>query len=230
MIKNNLKLIIISLIFFMGLYYYIFHNQLVESFDKTSIFGDNCPNILYEKNNKIFLYNSRKAKVPGVNPISFNNLEEYTEYIEWLKSRGIKCPILFLQKSYNTQDELVYKIRPSPTELHGGLGEETMYLTDLRSKVYNESPDKDVNYLYPPQESELIDANQDDKTFNKNSYPGFDAHNLYIGLNTPLDKKYHSKSSISANPMDSNWGGVQYTDERVEMGDYKEDEVIMRVA
>ena len=220
--KINIKLIIIGCIFLMGLYYFCNPN-LIENFNASS--SGLCPNILYEKNNKIHLYNSKKAKVPGVNPIVFNNLEEYTEYVQWLRSRGIKCPILYLQKSYDTQDNLVYKIRPSPTELQGGLSEQTIYLNNLQDNIQNESPDKDVEYLYPQEESSLLDASTDDKPYNENSYPGFDPENQYIGLNTPLDKKFHSKSSISANPMDSNWGGVQYTQKKVDAGDYKSDEV-----
>jgi len=34
-----------------------------------------CPNMLIEKDGKIYLYNTRLANVPGVNPIQFNNLE-----------------------------------------------------------------------------------------------------------------------------------------------------------
>ena len=218
---TTIKLIIISSIFLMGLYYFC-NPGLVENFNNTST---NCPNILYEKNNKVYLYNSKKAKIPGVNPIVFNNLEEYTEYVEWLRSRGINCPILYLQKSYDTQDNEVYKIRPSPTELPGGFSEQTIYVNSLQGHAEDESPDKDVEYLYPPEESPLIDATTDDKPFNENSYPSYDPQNLYIGLSTPLDKKYHSKSSISANPMDSNWGGVKYTQKRIDAGDYKQDDV-----
>jgi len=208
----------------MGLYYYLLNENLVENFSQSN---DICPNILYQKHNKVFLYNSTKAKVPGVNPISFNNLEEYTEYIDWLRRRGIRCPVLYLQKGYDTQDQLVYKIRPSPTELHGGLSEKTIYLNDVQSKVYNESPDKDVEYLYPPEVSKIIDAN-DSSGFNKNQYPGFDPQNLYIGLNTPIDNEFHSKDKISANPMDSNWGGVRFTQDKINKGDYKEDDILVK--
>lgn len=42
-----------------------------------------------------------------------------------------------------------------------------------------------------PREGEkihlLMDANRDNNVYNSNQYPGFDGHNLYIGMNTPLD-------------------------------------------
>jgi hypothetical protein len=61
------------------------------------------------------------AKVPGVNPVEFDNLEDYTEFLDWQRSQGIRCPVLFLQFSYNAQGDPTYKIRPSPTNLQGGL-------------------------------------------------------------------------------------------------------------
>ena len=223
MIKN-IKLIIIASIFFMGLYHYLQNDNLVENF---SLSKQQCPNILYQKDNKVYLYNSTKAKVPGVNPISFDNLDEYTQYIAWLRSRGIKCPVLYLQKAYDTQDQLVYKIRPSPTELYGGLSEDTVYLKNSQIKNINESPDKDVEYLYPPEKQELLDANNNGE-FNKNLYPSFDPQNQYIGVNTSIDDLFHSQDKVSANPMDTNWGGVKFTQEQIKKGSFKEDEVLIK--
>jgi hypothetical protein len=70
---------------------------------------------------KYYLYNSEIAKVPGVNPIEFNNLEEYVEFLEWQRGAGIRCPVLYMQNTYDAQGQRVYKIRPSVTELQGGL-------------------------------------------------------------------------------------------------------------
>ena len=42
-----------------------------------------CPDILIQKGSKIYLYNSKKAKIPGVNPIEFDNLEDYVQYLDW---------------------------------------------------------------------------------------------------------------------------------------------------
>jgi hypothetical protein len=59
--------------------------------------------------------------VPGVNPIEFNNLEDYTEFLDWQQSQGIRCPVLYLQETYDTQGNLIYKSRPSVSDLQGGL-------------------------------------------------------------------------------------------------------------
>ena len=45
-----------------------------------------CPNILIQKGQEFYLYNSRMAKVPGVNPLRFNSLEDYTEFINFQQS------------------------------------------------------------------------------------------------------------------------------------------------
>jgi hypothetical protein len=52
-----------------------------------------------KKDNKFYLYNSKVVKVPGVNPVVFNNLEDYVEFIEWQRSQNINCPVLFLQQT-----------------------------------------------------------------------------------------------------------------------------------
>ena len=88
---------------------------------------DRCPNILIQHGSEIFLYNSKVEKVPGVNPIRFKSLDDYSEFMDWLQGRGIRCPILFLQFSYDAQGQAVYKMRPSPTDLQGGLSPNVPY-------------------------------------------------------------------------------------------------------
>ena len=90
-----------------------------------------CPNLLIQKGTTLYLHNTNLATIPGVNPIRFDNLEEYIEFIEWLRSQGIKCPILFLQHSVNAQGESVYNIRPSPTDLQGGLCPSTSHVAGI---------------------------------------------------------------------------------------------------
>ena len=57
----------------------------------------------------------------------------------------------------------------------------------------------------------LMDAGRDDPPYNSNSYPGFDPGNQYIGVYTPLDKMFKDDAELSPNAMDTNWGGVGYT-------------------
>ena len=94
-----LKLILIAIVFILGLYFtcnYTSQN-IIEGFDVSK---NSCPNILIQKGKELYLHNSRRAKIPGVNPVKFNNLEEYVEFLDWQRSQNIKCPVLCLQHSF----------------------------------------------------------------------------------------------------------------------------------
>jgi hypothetical protein len=54
-------------------------------------------------------------------------------------------------------------------------------------------------------------------------YPGFDPKNQDIA---PLDNMFNqANGAVSGNPMDDNWGGVEYTENLVNAGYYKDNEV-----
>ena len=180
----------------------------------TSMNGElRCPNILIQKGPKYYLYNSNVAQVPGVNPIEFNNLEEYTEFLEWQRGAGIRCPVLYVQNTYDVQGNRVYKVRPSVTESEGGLPPTT-------------------SVPLPMKFTPLVDATQADKPYNMNSYPAFDQTSFYVGAITPLDQMKQSEANMlySDNPMDPNWGGTKYTQALVDAGYYKGNEVKLQVA
>ena len=208
------KLFIIIIVFLLGLYF-VCSYPTYEAFEKMNKKGYRCANILLQRGTDFFLYNSNLAEVPGVNPLQFKNLEEYVEFTQWQRRQGIKCPILYVQEAYDTQGKTVYKARPSPTNMQGGLPDLVVTNTKQEYRMPNDS-----------DESKLLDAGQDDQPYNTNSYPGFDGNNQYIGLETPLDKMYiEAKGSVSPNPMDTNWGGAKYTQSLVDSGYYKDNEV-----
>ena len=179
----------------------------VEGFDGdfATANTDRCPNILIQHGSEIFLYNSKVEKVPGVNPIRFKSLDDYSEFMDWLQGRGIRCPVLFLQFSYDAQGNAVYKMRPSPTDLQGGL-----------------SP----NMPYSPAPAALVqmmDASRDNPPFNNQMYDGFDPLNFNMGDYTPQDAAFREKEvsmKYSDNPMDANWGGIRYSESVVASGAY----------
>ena len=202
----SLLLIFIALILVIGLIVMSLNQQdpIKEGFE-----SNQCPDILVQKDKEIYLYNSRLAKIPGINPIRFNNLEDYVEYVKWQRSQGLECPVLYLQRTYDAQGNSVYKNRPSPLEKEGGLP----VISGL-----------DLNNMN--NKSLLFDASRDNHPWNKNLYPGFDAEDQNIGLITPLDKMYHENpGGVSPNPMDTNWGGQKYTQSRINKGDYEENNV-----
>lgn len=161
--------ILILVTFLSGIYFCMNYSssKAIEGFINNG--KQRCPNILLQKNAKFYLYNSEVAMVPGVNPIVFDNLEDYTEFIEWQRSKGIICPILYLQNTIDAQGESVYKIRPDVFELQGGL------------------PPSTINYPKLPNPTLLVDATRNDYPYNTNSYPAYDTTDYYQGSVTPLD-------------------------------------------
>jgi hypothetical protein len=213
-----LKLISILIVFILGLYFTCNYTSkdIIEGFDVTK---NSCPNILIQKGKELYLHNSRLAKIPGVNPIKFNNLEEYVEFLDWQRSQNINCPVLFLQHSYDTQGKPIYKFRPSPTDPQGGLPPVLTYGSDAQAIP--------LSAQRPPQ-TKLIDAGRDDAPYNNNSFPAYDPMNLYEGQYTPLDKMFHEQETTgpkSTNAMDVNWGGLAYSEQAVQDGLYKGDYV-----
>lgn len=211
---NTVKILFIILIFLGGLYFYIYYSgnpKLLEGL--RTINGElRCPNLLIQKGTKYYLYNSNLAQVPGVNPIEFNDLAEYTQFLEWQRGAGIRCPVLYVQNTYDAQGERVYKVRPSVTELEGGLPPTTPVPLPLKF-------------------TKLVDATRADKPYNQGSYPGFDQSSYYVGAVTPLDQIENSNYNMlfSDNAMDPNWGGPEYTQALVESGYYKDNEVSINV-
>ena len=172
------------------------HSDVVEPFEGLN----ECPNILVQRGDKLMLLNTRKAKVPGINPILFNNLEEYTEFVQWQQAMKIKCPILYFQQTYTTQGEKGFRMLPDPVEKQAGLPS-----------------------THRAQRQPLYDATRDDPPYNQNSYAGADPTDQNIGVYTPLDKLYHSKNQTSDSAMDKNWHGAIKTQDNINKGIYDKD-------
>ena len=62
------------------------------------------------------LLNTRKVQI-RVNPIKFDNLEEYAEFVQYQKNE--QCPIL--NKTYNTQNNKGMRLLNDPLNPNGGL-------------------------------------------------------------------------------------------------------------
>lgn len=205
---NILKILFFLSIFLGGLYFYTKYAGSKEGL--TTMNGQmRCPNLLIQKGAKFYLYNSNIAEVPGVNPIEFNNLEEYVEFLEWQRGAGIRCPVLYVQNTYDAQGNRVYTVRPSVTELQGGLP-------------------PTVPVALP---TKLVDATQSDQPYNTNSVPAYDQSSYYVGTTTPLDTMNNEKENLlfSDNAMDQNWGGDEYTSALVDTGYYKGNEVSIAI-
>ena len=222
------KTLISIIIFMLGLYFIfnidnseiITHPSNIENFESSNDDEKNlnekhkCPDLLIQKGDMFYLYNTKLSLVPGVNPVTFDSLEDYSEFLQWQRSQNIRCPVLYLRESYDTQGEQTFNIHPSPTDLQGGLNKQIIVdgktdmvelPTDIHSHITNNTVGDKKHF------SKLIDAGRTDPSYNNNMYAGFDKDNLYIGIETPLDKMYYENDNLSTNPMDPNWGGRDYT-------------------
>jgi hypothetical protein len=222
------------IVFMIGIYFYARCSdpKYVEGFSNQNS-KPRCPNLLIQKGSKFYLYNSKLAQVPGVNPIEFDNLEDYTEFLDWQRSQGIRCPVLYLQSSYDAQGNRVYKARPSVSEPQAGLPPSAaapMGIASQESPMMETSLEPVGDEAYP-NPTKLVDATRNDPPYNKGSYPAHDQTSYYVGKTTPLDMMdvQQEQAAVSANPMDPNWGGSAYTQSLVDKGYYKQNEVSLYV-
>jgi hypothetical protein len=209
-IRVHRVLMAVAAFFVLGLYYYTNSYKYYEPMEnKTTHSNDRCPNMLMEKDGGYYLYNSKLAIVPGVNPIRFNSLEEYSEFIEWQNSQNINCPVLYLQYTTDAQNNELIQVKPSIFENQGGLPSITRDILNKESKEFIES-------------NKILDASRDNnKKYNTNMMAGIDIQNQDIGSETALDKMFYQKGEVSVNPMDPKWGGKKYTQTAIDNGDFE---------
>ena len=196
----NTKLVLVfSLIVFLaGLYYY-------TSFEGLETMTKSCPDVLIRKGNTLLLYNSKTNE----DPLPFYNLDEYINYLEIQRNKGIDCPVLFLQYETTAQGKDVYRMRPSPFDLQAGTP------PNIDPTLFGKMSSIDGTPI------QVLDATRDGK-YNQGLFAGFDPYGLHVGQRTELDVIHESTGMKpeSENPMDFNWGGVQVTENAVRSGAY----------
>jgi len=233
---NNMLLVLI--VFLVGIYFYAKYSgyDIYSGYDMyeglTNMSNNSnmrCPNLLIQKGSRFYLHNSKVAKVPGVNPIEFENLEDYTEFLDWQRSQGIRCPVLYLQETFDAQGNPVYKVRPSVSEPQAGLPPS---IASSQGEIMREYGLDIQTPLLDPNPTLLVDATRNNPPWNYNLYPPFDETSFYVGTTTPLDAMNRAQEQLptSPDPMDPNWGGSAYTQNLVDRGYYKDREVAIKVA
>ena len=162
------KLLLVFIIFMIvyGIYFVAKPRNTPESF----ISGD-CPNTMIKDGDKILIYNPKHPKVPGVNPIQLESLEDYEEYVAWQRANKINCPILHLEKVFDTQGKEKYQVR---------------------DKFSSDSCENGVNHSIPvvketPDLGKIIDASLDSPPYNSNQMPGYDPLDQDIGRKNVID-------------------------------------------
>lgn len=200
-----IKLLLVIIVLGLGLYFIAMNCRTlnVENFENVNQIRERCPNMLIEHENMYFLYNSRMATVPGVNPILFKNLEDYIQFIEWQRGQGINCPVLHLQYTTDPQNSGAYIIKPNIFDNHNNL-------PNQEGGIDNQPEGVTCNGF-----SQVFDSTIDDPPFNVDGGAfSFDPHNQYIGLKTPVDL-IGFQGTQSPNAMDENWGGPQFTKRQI---------------
>jgi hypothetical protein len=225
---NIIFVVFLIIVFILGIYMYstkkldnLFDNMDVENMENQKPNKEkkeeSCPDLLIRRGNTLLLYNSKLDVIDGINPLPFYNLDEYINYLEIERKKGRDCPVLFLQHETTAQGNDVYRMRPSPFNLDAGLM--PLSAAAMAGKPVPNVPER------------IIDSNRDYPPYNQGNYPGFDPHGLMIGTYSKLDEVHDSTAkdpdgqSYSDNPMDSNWGGVLYTQSKVDSGKYDENNV-----
>ena len=168
--------IVIIIVFLAGLIFCFSGKHHKKTMKENFIGSDNCPNLLLQSGTEIFLFNTNRANIPGVNPIKFKNLDEYVEFMKWQRQVGIKCPVLYLQHTYDAQNNLGWRPLNNPLEPNAGM---------LSGPLSGNN-----------QETLLYDANRLDPPYNEADFPSYDPQNQYIGDTTPLDKMRLSHLAI----------------------------------
>ena len=197
----NVIVIIVIIIFILGVLNNVMYSRkdVIEGYKGVNT----CPNLLVKKEGKYLLINTNTKQIPGVNPIEFKSLDEYSKFIGYQKEKGIRCPILYYEEAYDAQSNRGYRQYSDPLDKKGGVA-------SYREEVEYREPDV-----------MLTDANRDNPPYNQNNYAGYDGDNQEIGVVTPLDN-VKSPYNPSPNPMAKNWGGHEYTDQMLKMGVFKD--------
>jgi len=250
--STTFRVLIMIIAFMLGIYFYIAPtDENSEGFDtedansKTITLSTDakCPNLLIQEDGGISLMNTDEKRVPGINPMRFSNLEEYVQFVDWQKSQGVKCPVLFLQKTEDAQGTVSYRARPDIVNPQGGL--QNMSLDQMRQRC-NTMPmnsgltamnDVNVASFFTegcgditgevalntgPDDIKLVDGGRNDEPYNNNSFPAFDPSSFYQGKITPMDKMLENQRQLEQSPsaMDTNWGGRDYTRSLISKGDF----------
>jgi hypothetical protein len=221
----TIQFIFLLVIFVGGMYFYgkYTNPKILENIEERT--KPRCPNLLVQVDSKYYLYNTNLDKIPGVNPIEFSNLEDYTTFVKWQQNVGVKCPVLYVQNTYDAQGNRVYKIRPDVLELQGGLPPVSNASINTVSHdthtINNTLPILSTRYEGSPSKNK----EKNDAVVNDSKTSKLIPQNVeYPGSLAPLPVP--TFSSKTDDPMDVNWGGPDFTEKSIASGKYAENEVL----
>ncbi len=200
-LSRKLSALLMAVIVLGGLYVTV----RPESLQEGMIGQHQCPNLLIQRGPRLYLYNTRKAEVPGVNPISFRDLNDYAQFLDWQHSNGIRCPVLYLRKGYNAQGQMGYRMHPSPFEPQAGLPPAVVNLHDrAQSKLSTAAADEGVS------------------TTTYENKPALWIPEMAAAAPIRYRRRHYRPSDLATDP---GWIGEAATEKLVESGKYEGDYV-----
>lgn len=209
--------------------------------------SETCPDMLIQKGSKYLLYNSYNPE-SSTNPLVFDNLAQYADYINAENEKGNKCPILFVQQVLGAQGESTYKIRNDPVNpqdidyktksLTSGSTETETPDTSSQSSITSVDEDKTKNKYKTPYSRQLYMDNLASsivQNLSMKEVTNIDKLDLTKSIlltaqptctKTADDIKPLEFNGLTADPMQTNWGGPEFSTQLINKGYYSGNEII----
>lgn len=156
-------------------------------------FTSQCPTQLYRKDGELILVHEGKQ-------VKFANLEEYRYFVEAMRMRGIRCPVLYLETTHDAQGGISLKQMDDPLTPTTGL---MRYPANYVVKGEQLSSD--------PQASTEMPVS-------------FDPQNQNQGGDLPVDRFFDVDDDV--NPASAKWKGAKYTQQAIDAGEMRGDTVL----
>jgi hypothetical protein len=198
--------------------------------DSTDASYGNLSEILIQRGPMFFLYNS---KASPETPIVFEDIYKYSTYVDTLQLMGINSPEVFIQEIVGTQGNSEYKMRANP--LNPAMVDYT--LTEEFSQPNSKPPAKPKRTL-PYDRKLYMDslAYSIANTLSVNQINAINKLELTKSVLSsepskrckagPEDIVPITKKGLTADPMSTNWGGVEFSRNLVKDGYYAGNEIL----
>lgn len=161
----------VALILFLLGFAFIFKRPIKESMN--IIDESECPDVLIQEGGKYFLRTTNAPEVPGKNPIIFDNLDDYEQYVDWIRSKGKTCPILKLRVVDTVQgdeelhivDEINHPSKGPRTEIERALNNRNNFPVSYDQMNQNIGVHTSLDDKYSEKESLPISDNAMDSNW-----------------------------------------------------------------
>lgn len=156
-----------------------------------------CPTRLFRENGELRMVHQGKQ-------VKFDNLQEYTYFVKAMRTRGLRCPVLYVEPIHDAQGGISIKQPDDPITPTTGL-----LNLPAGSVVKGNSMTQTVGTRDPVASTQMP--------------VGFDPANQSQGDDLPIDRFFRVGADI--NPYSAEWGGQKATERALQAGEMKGDEV-----